>query len=268
MEGVRAVSSVAHTADLKPRERAGGHMYETDPISSRADTGIPITTLQRAGMLLLSAAGVATLVAVIEPLVVVYPGLIGQFLAYHLGPEEGLAYTVGALAIWGVGAAAAVQLRRGIPLQPLWPAVTVTVAVVSFLLNQLRVAGWSVRDASGDTLIWTAAAAAFVGVGCLVAGRSLSPTAPGPVAAAPAAVPAGQGQAPPLTTTIVISALLGPFGAIPASKHSRAAAQVGARTGRYWVAFAVSWVVAWVGSAILAVAIMAALYATLLASLS
>lgn len=48
-------------------------------------------------------------------------------------------------------------------------------------------------------------------------------------------------RVPGLTLTVVISALFGPFGAIPAAVHASAAAAAGQPRGRYWVAFFVSW---------------------------
>lgn len=55
--------------------------------------------------------------------------------------------------------------------------------------------------------------------------------------------PQAAARVPALTLTIVISALFGPFGAIPAAIHASAAAAAGQPRGRYWVAFLVSWAV-------------------------
>ena len=52
----------------------------------------------------------------------------------------------------------------------------------------------------------------------------------------------GNGAQPPsLLLTAVISAMFGPFGAIPASIHAGQARALGADANRYWVTFMVAW---------------------------
>lgn len=68
---------------------------------------------------------------------------------------------------------------------------------------------------------------------------------------------------PPITSTIVASALLGPFGVIWASRNADRARTLGGPTRRYWTAFWVSWLVSTVVLLIATIALSLLLFAVL-----
>jgi len=58
--------------------------------------------------------------------------------------------------------------------------------------------------------------------------------------------PAPAWPAPGIGLVVVISALFGVFGVIPAASRASAARQLGHPTGKYWAAWLVTWVVSFV----------------------
>lgn len=77
------------------------------------------------------------------------------------------------------------------------------------------------------------------------------------------AAPSDQAQCAPtppsLGLTILVSVIFGPFGAIPAAKHSGKARSMGLSGARYWRAFFLSWLASWAAGAVASLLFLAAI---------
>jgi hypothetical protein len=70
--------------------------------------------------------------------------------------------------------------------------------------------------------------------------------------------PAPVGEAPGIGTVIVITALFGLFGAIPAAKRAGKAQALGLPSGKYWMAFGATLVLSWVAGIFLLIMMISA----------